>query len=109
MAYGTRIGRGLPSCAAAPASQAGWDMTLYEAFQVMLRAGYTQVNDRHSHHPKDIRDVFREAQLDLSDYTPDVESGEISQNHPRPSNHYRCAGRLAAGTGATAGVTPSPL
>lgn len=84
-------------------------MTLYEAFQVMLRAGYTQVSDRHSHFPKDIRDAFREAQLDLSDYTPDVDSGEIRQNHPRPSNHYRCAGRLAAAPPGPGGVTPSAL
>ena len=84
-------------------------MTLYEAFQVMLRAGYTMVSDRHSHSPREIREVFREAKLDLSDYTPDIASGEIRQNHSRPSNHFRCAGRMVTSpAGAPAASTPPP-
>jgi len=66
-------------------------MTLIEALQVMQNAGYTQVLDEHSRFPRDIAAWFDEAKLDLNDYIPDPETGEIRQNHPTPSNYFICS------------------
>ncbi|HUS92800.1 MAG TPA: hypothetical protein VM695_13160 [Phycisphaerae bacterium] len=66
-------------------------MTLTEALEAMLEAGFTQVQDNHSRFPKDIRDVLGQAQWDLSDYTPDPATGHIAQNHDRPCNHFVCS------------------
>ena len=66
-------------------------MTLYEALQTMFAAGYTQVRDDYSHRPHDIHEWLKQARRDLNDYTPDVETGRIVQNHDRPCNHFVCS------------------
>lgn len=65
-------------------------MTLYEALQTMSAAGYTQVKDDFSHLPHDIAEWLEQARWDLNDYTPNVETGEVVQNHDRPCNHFLC-------------------
>ena len=65
-------------------------MTLREALQAMIGAGYTRIRDDHSRLPKDIRDAIDESQWDLNDYTLRMDTGEIVQNHDRPCNHFVC-------------------
>lgn len=69
-------------------------MTLVDAFQFMLKAGYTQALDRHSRFPRPIFDWLEEAKTDLSDWTPVVETGQIRQNVERPCNEFRCTKNL---------------
>ena len=66
-------------------------MTLVQALQVMLDAGFTQVKDDYSRFPKQIVDVLGEAALDLNDYTPEPETGKIVQNHDTPCYHLVCS------------------
>ena len=66
-------------------------MTLVQALQVMLDAGFTQVKDGYSRFPKQIIDVLEEAKLDLNDYTPDPQTGRINQNHDTPCYHHVCS------------------
>ena len=66
-------------------------MTLVEAFQAMLKAGFTQVKDQHSRFPTEICDQLNQARWDLNDYTPDLQTGQIVQNHDRPCNHFVCS------------------
>jgi len=65
-------------------------MTLTEAMKTMQQAGFLQARDSHSRFFKDIEKLLFEAKLDLNDYTPKVQTGEIVQNHPIPSVYYQC-------------------
>lgn len=65
-------------------------MTLVEAFHEMRQAGFIQAKDRHSHCFRDIDEWLGEAELDLNDYTPRPQAGDIVQNHSRPCNHFEC-------------------
>ena len=70
--------------------RSGAAMTLVEALNVMRQAGFLQVKDTHSRFFKDIEEVLPEAKLDLNDYTPKINTGEIVQNHQTPSAQYQC-------------------
>jgi len=63
-------------------------MTLVQALQAMLDAGFTQVKDDYSRRPKPIVEFLEEARLDLNDYTPDPKTGRIVQNHDTPCYHH---------------------
>ncbi len=65
-------------------------MTLVEALNVMRQAGFLQAKDTHSRFFKDIEELLFEAALDLNDYTPKINTGEIVQNHQNPSAHFQC-------------------
>ena len=65
-------------------------MTLVEALNVMRQAGFLQAKDTHSRFFKDIEELLPEAKLDLNDYTPKINTGEIVQNHRTPSAQYQC-------------------
>ena len=65
-------------------------MTLVEALNVMRQAGFTQAKDTYSRFFKDIEELLPEAKLDLNDYTPKINTGEIVRNLPNPSAHFQC-------------------
>jgi hypothetical protein len=65
-------------------------MTLIKAIETMREAGFIQAKDAHSRFFRDLDELLPEAKLDLNDYTPNVQTGEIAQNHPKPSAHYQC-------------------
>lgn len=65
-------------------------MTLIEAIKTMQKAGFIQAKDPHSRFLRDLEELLVEAKLDLNDYTPNVRTGEIVQNHPNPSVNYQC-------------------
>jgi len=65
-------------------------MNLVEALNTMRQAGFIQVKDTHSRFFRDIEELLKEAALDLNDYTPKITTGEIVQNHQKPSAHYQC-------------------
>jgi len=69
-------------------------VTLHEAFQVMLEAGYRQAIDAYSRFPRPIREWMEEARSDLTDCTPHPETGEITQNVASPSNRFICTRSL---------------
>ena len=65
-------------------------MTLTQALVEMRQAGYLQAKEDRCRFFKEIDVLLAEAELDLNDYTPNVKTGEIVQNHPAPSTHYSC-------------------
>ena len=69
-------------------------MTLVEAFQLMMKAGYSQALDRHSRFPRPLLDWIEESKTDLSDWSADPQTGRISQNIARPCNEFRCTKNL---------------
>ena len=65
-------------------------MTLAQAMKHMQEAGFIQAKETRSRFFRDIEDLLAEAEFDLNDYTPRPQTGEIVQNHPKPSSHYNC-------------------
>ena len=65
-------------------------MNLTEAIKTMQKAGFIQAKDPHSRFLRDLEEFLPEAELDLNDYTPNVQTGEITQNHPNPCTHFHC-------------------
>ena len=66
-------------------------MTLVEAMKHMRQAGFLQAKEDRSRFYRDIEDMLGEADLDLNDYTPNTQTGEIVQNHSAPSAHFHCS------------------